>query len=49
MLGGRGDTQIDMYTLGVSVTPYTVYDFYSMQNMANSMNFDSDEASDFAG
>jgi len=49
MLGGRGDTQIDMYTLGVSVTPYTVYDFYSMQNMANSMNFDNDEASDFAG
>jgi len=34
MIGGRGDTQIDMYSLGISVTPYTVYDYYSMQNMA---------------
>jgi len=33
MIGGRGDTQIDYYALGVSVVPYTVYDYYSMQNM----------------
>lgn len=40
MLGGRGDSQIDYYGLGASVIPYTVYDYYSMQNMMNSMNDD---------
>jgi len=38
IVGGRGDTQIDFYGLGVSVVPYTLYDYYSMQNMANSVN-----------
>ena len=35
MLSGKGDVQIDMYALGMSVIPYTVYDYYSMQNMVN--------------
>lgn len=33
ILGGRGDTNIDLFALGASVVPYTVYDYYSMQNM----------------
>lgn len=35
MLSGKGEVQIDMYGLGMSVIPYTVYDYYSMQNMVN--------------
>jgi hypothetical protein len=31
MMGGKGDTGIDMYGLGVAVNPYTMYDYYSMQ------------------
>jgi cathepsin B len=27
MVGGRGDSQIDFYGLGVSVLPYTMYDY----------------------
>ena len=34
MIGGRGDTGIDMYALGVQPYPYTIYDYQSMQNMA---------------
>lgn len=33
MMGGRGDTMIDQYALGVTVFPYTEYDYQSMQNM----------------
>jgi hypothetical protein len=38
VIGGRGDTQIDFYAIGPSVVPYSVYDYYSMQNMANAAN-----------
>ena len=38
MLGSRGDHQIEYYALGVSVSPYTLYDYYSAQNMANAAN-----------
>lgn len=38
MMGGRGDSQIDFYALGVSAMPYTIYDYYSMQNMMSSVN-----------
>ena len=38
IVGGRGDTQIEFYALGATVVPYTVYDYYSMQNMAKSKN-----------
>jgi hypothetical protein len=30
MIGGRGDTGIDMYAIGPSPYPYTVYDYLSM-------------------
>lgn len=33
IIGGRGDTNIELFSLGASVVPYTVYDYYSMQNM----------------
>ncbi len=33
MIGGRGDTGIDMYALGASPYPYTLYDYSSMENM----------------
>ena len=35
MIGGRGDTGIDMYALGSSPYPYTLYDYSSMENMRN--------------
>jgi len=46
VLGGRGDTQIDYYALGPSVVPYTVYDYYSMQNMANAVDEAGEEGDD---
>ena len=30
MAGGRGGTQVDMYAIGMSVYPYTMYDYQSM-------------------
>lgn len=36
--GGRGDTGIDLFGMGPSVNPYTMYDYDSMQNMANAAN-----------
>lgn len=30
MLGGRGDTMIDQYALGMTPMPYTVYDYMSL-------------------
>lgn len=38
--GGRGDTQIEFYALGASVVPYTVFDYYSMQNMRSNYGDD---------
>jgi hypothetical protein len=35
MIGGRGDTGIDMYSLGATPYPYTLYDYSSMENMRN--------------
>ena len=29
----KGDAQIDYYSLGMTVMPYTVYDWMSMENM----------------
>lgn len=40
--GGRGDTGIDMFGMGASVMPYTMYDYHSMQNMANAANNEVD-------
>jgi hypothetical protein len=36
MIGGRGDTGIDMYALGATPYPYSLYDYSSMENMRNS-------------
>jgi len=49
IMGGRGDTQIDFYALGVAVNPYTVYDYYSMQNMATNANFNMDDLDNMEG
>lgn len=35
LLGGRGDSGIDTYAIGVAVHPYTLYDYQSAQNMGN--------------
>merc|ERR1719450_66362 len=35
MVGGRGDTGIDMFSMAPSMIPYTMSDYYSMQNMQN--------------
>jgi len=37
-MGGKGDTQIDLYSLGVAVIPYTMYDYYSMQQSSNAVS-----------
>lgn len=44
MIGGRGDTQIDMYALGVAVHPYTMYDYQSAQNMGIAGNEAQDQS-----
>lgn len=47
MQGGRGDTQIDYYGIGINVLPYTMYDYYSAQNMQDATEgygVDSQEA-----
>jgi hypothetical protein len=36
ILGGRGDVQLDLYALGLSINPYTQYDLFSMQQMVDS-------------
>lgn len=36
-MGGKGDTQIDLYSLGVAVIPYSMYDYYSMQQSSNAV------------
>jgi len=36
-----------MYAIGVSVVPYTVYDYYSMQNMANAAGKPQEEEQEF--
>lgn len=33
IIGGRSDVQVDYYSMGVATLPYTMYDYYSMQNM----------------
>lgn len=33
MMGGRSDTMIDQYALGMTVFPYSEYDYQSMKNM----------------
>lgn len=38
MLGGQGDSQVDLYTIGPSVLPYNMYDYHSMQNMMDAAN-----------
>jgi len=35
LIGGRGDSGIDTYAIGVAVHPYTLYDYQSAQNMGN--------------
>ena len=49
MMGGKGDTQIDLYSLGVAVIPYSMYDYYSMQQSSNAvedMTSRTDDTSD---
>jgi len=33
IVGGRGDTGVEMFGIGAGVMPYTMYDYMSMQNM----------------
>lgn len=44
--GGKGDINVDAYAIAPSVIPYTAYDYYSMQQMADVVgeetNFDSE-------
>lgn len=35
VVGGRGDTGIEMFGVGAGVMPYTMYDYMSMQGMAD--------------
>uniref|UniRef100_A0A7S3FW81 Peptidase C1A papain C-terminal domain-containing protein n=1 Tax=Strombidium rassoulzadegani TaxID=1082188 RepID=A0A7S3FW81_9SPIT len=45
--GGRGDTGVDMYALGMSTLPYTLHDYYSIQNMASAtQDLQSDQIDD---
>jgi len=52
MMGGKGDTQIDLYSLGVAVIPYSMYDYYSMQQSSNAvsdLSSPADDSSDDGG
>jgi len=46
MQGGRGDTMIDQYALGMNILPYTEYDYSSMKNMYQASNEATGEASE---
>jgi len=46
VLGGRSDVGVDMFALGMSVFPYTIYDYQSMQNMAQATSFAQDGEQD---
>lgn len=35
VLSQKGDLNLDQYAIGPSVIPYTVYDYYSMQQMVD--------------
>ena len=43
---GKGESQIDMYAIGMAALPYTLHDYYSMQNMANVVGEMQGEAED---
>lgn len=35
IIGGRGDTGIELFSLAPTAIPYSMYDYMSIQNMAN--------------
>ena len=44
ILGGRGDTNLDLYSLTMAINPYTQYDLFSMQQMVDSNPFGDENA-----